>query len=178
ASERPWPRIWPFSKPYGAIGRPGLRATEVPPRRSPRHATRRPSRRTRCPGQGAEPRPEGRGRAGSLDGVARHTLHPGRADAPAATRPRLMPASRAVLEVRGVSRSYRRGDSEVRALRDVSFSVDEGGSVAIMGPSGSGKTTLLNIVAGLDRPTVGDVFVDGQRLSDMGPDQATAFRPR
>src|SRR5262249_26821184 len=145
---------------------------------TPRRRTRRPSRRVRCPARGAEPRPERRARAGSLDGVAQHTLHAGRAEAPAATRPRLMPAARAVLEIRGVSRSYRRGASEVQALRDVSFSVHEGGSVAIMGPSGSGKTTLLNIVAGLDHPTVGDVFVDGQRLSDMGPDDATAFRRR
>src|SRR5215831_11222277 len=89
-----------------------------------------------------------------------------------------MPAVRAVLEIQGVSRSYRRGETEVQALRDVSLTVREGGSVAIMGPSGSGKTTLLNIVSGLDRPTVGEVFVDGQRLSDMGPDEATAFRRR
>jgi len=89
-----------------------------------------------------------------------------------------MPAVRAVLEIQGVSRSYRRGETEVQALRDVSLTVHEGGSVAIMGPSGSGKTTLLNIVSGLDRPTVGEVFVDGQRLSDMGPDEATAFRRR
>src|SRR5262249_26340277 len=127
---------------------------------------------------GAEPRPERGARAGSLDGVAQHTLHAGRAEAPAATRPRLMPAARAVLEIRGVSRSYRRGDSEVQALRDVSFSVHEGGSVAIMGPSGGGRPTLLNAAAGLARRTAGEVFVDGQRLSAMGRDEGTAFRRR
>jgi ABC-type lipoprotein export system ATPase subunit len=83
-----------------------------------------------------------------------------------------------VLEVRGVSRSYRRGGSEVHALRDASFAVESGGSVAIMGPSGSGKTTLLNIIAGLDAPTVGEVVVAGQRLRDLAPDAATAFRRR
>ena len=83
-----------------------------------------------------------------------------------------------VLEVRGVSRSYRRGASEVHALRDVSFTVASGGSIAIMGPSGSGKTTLLNVIAGLDLPTVGEVFVTGQRLRDLGADEATAFRRR
>ncbi len=84
----------------------------------------------------------------------------------------------AVLEVRGVSRWYRRGASEVHALRDVSFTVTSAGSVAIMGPSGSGKTTLLNVIAGLDTPTVGEVFVAGQRLRDLDPDAATAFRRR
>jgi putative ABC transport system ATP-binding protein len=83
-----------------------------------------------------------------------------------------------VLEVRGVSRSYRRGSAEVHALRDVTFNVAAGGSVAIMGPSGSGKTTLLNIIAGLDLPTLGEVFVGGQRLRDLGADEATAFRRR
>jgi putative ABC transport system ATP-binding protein len=83
-----------------------------------------------------------------------------------------------VLEVRGVSRSYRRGASEVHALRAASFIVASGGSVAIMGPSGSGKTTLLNVIAGLDVPTMGDVFVAGQRLRDLDPDAATAFRRR
>jgi putative ABC transport system ATP-binding protein len=88
------------------------------------------------------------------------------------------PVPAVILEVRGVSRSYRRGGSEVQALRDVTFTVGAGGSVAIMGPSGSGKTTLLNVVAGLDVPTAGEVVVAGQRLRDLSQDEATVFRRR
>jgi putative ABC transport system ATP-binding protein len=89
-----------------------------------------------------------------------------------------MGGSPPVLEVRGVSRAYRRGATEVHALRDVSFAIAPGDTVAVMGPSGSGKTTLLNLIAGLDRPTRGEVYVDGQRMSDLGEDNATVFRRR
>src|SRR5262245_52342582 len=91
----------------------------------------------------------------------------------------MMPRARApILEVRGVSKVYRRGASEVSALQDVSLTLDAGGVVAIMGPSGSGKTSLLNILAGLDRPTSGEVFVAGSRLSELDAEAATVFRRR
>jgi putative ABC transport system ATP-binding protein len=83
-----------------------------------------------------------------------------------------------VLDARAVSKVYRRGRVEVPALREVSLRVAPRGSVAIMGPSGSGKTTLLNILSGLDRPSSGEVYVDGQRLSDLGSEPATVFRRR
>src|SRR2546426_8024970 len=83
-----------------------------------------------------------------------------------------------ILDMRGVSKVYRRGRVEVAALRDVSFRLTRGSTLAIMGPSGSGKTTLLNVLAGLDRPTGGEVLVDGQRLDRLDAEAATAFRRR
>jgi ABC-type lipoprotein export system ATPase subunit len=83
-----------------------------------------------------------------------------------------------LLEVRGVSKAYRTGQSEVVALRDVSLTLGRQASIAIMGPSGSGKTTLLNVIAGLDRPTAGEVWIAGRRLSDLDAEAATAFRRR
>jgi ABC-type lipoprotein export system ATPase subunit len=84
----------------------------------------------------------------------------------------------AIVDVRAVSRTYRNGSIQVHALRDVSFRVAGGTMVAVTGPSGSGKTTLLNIVAGLDRPSEGEVLVAGQSLGALDPNAATVFRRR
>lgn len=75
----------------------------------------------------------------------------------------------AVLEVKNLKKIYRPrfGGSQVQALTCVNFSVEEGEYVAIMGESGSGKTTLLNIMAALDKPTEGAVYLDGRPLSDI-----------
>ena len=83
-----------------------------------------------------------------------------------------------ILEVSGLRKVYttRFGGSQVEALRNVNFSVEEGEYVAIMGESGSGKTTLLNILAALDRPTDGSVLLDGKDLSDVREQEAAAFR--
>jgi putative ABC transport system ATP-binding protein len=83
-----------------------------------------------------------------------------------------------VIEVRDVSRLYRRGADEIHALDHVSLQIDAGRFAAIMGPSGSGKSTLLNLIAGLDRPSSGDVIVFGERLSAMSEDQLAAFRAK
>src|SRR5205085_11918008 len=83
-----------------------------------------------------------------------------------------------LLTVSGVARAYERGQTTVHALRDVSLSLPRARSVAIMGPSGSGKTTLLNVIAGLDRPTSGEVVVAGQNLASLKGDALTAFRRR
>ena len=83
-----------------------------------------------------------------------------------------------MIEVRDVSRVYRRGADEVHALEHVSLRIERGRFVALMGPSGSGKSTLLNILAGLDRPTSGIVEVAGQSLNDLSEDQLAAFRAR
>ena len=83
-----------------------------------------------------------------------------------------------ILEVNGVKKIYmtRFGGHKVEALQNVSFSVEEGEYVAIMGESGSGKTTLLNILAALDRPTAGEVRLDGNNLSKIKESQIAAFR--
>ncbi|HWQ59168.1 MAG TPA: ABC transporter ATP-binding protein [Clostridia bacterium] len=84
----------------------------------------------------------------------------------------------ALLEVKNVKKIYttRFGGNPVQALSNVSFSVEEGEYVAIMGESGSGKTTLLNIIASLDRPTAGEVLLDGKSLSSIGEAEIAAFR--
>ncbi len=84
----------------------------------------------------------------------------------------------AILEVNHVKKVYktRMGGEEVTALRDIHFSVEQGEFVAIMGESGSGKTTLLNILASLDKPTAGKVFVDGKELTALKDKDRSIFR--
>ena len=83
-----------------------------------------------------------------------------------------------ILEVNNVKKIYtaRFGSNRVQALSDVSFSVEEGEYVAVMGESGSGKTTLLNIIAALDKPTDGEVCLNGRRFSDIKESEIAKFR--
>ena len=83
-----------------------------------------------------------------------------------------------ILEVHAVKKIYasRFGGNQVQALSNVNFQVEEGEYVAIMGESGSGKTTLLNILAALDRPTEGSVWLDGRDLSKIRESEMAAFR--
>lgn len=84
----------------------------------------------------------------------------------------------AILEVHGLEKVYttRLGGNRVQALSEVSFSVEEGEYVAIMGESGSGKTTLLNIIAALDKPTRGEIYLDGKPLTKIKDKEISAFR--
>ncbi len=92
----------------------------------------------------------------------------------------LPPASHAPVCVaaRDLSRRYGAGDTAVDALRGVSVSVAEGELTAIMGPSGSGKSTLMHLLAGLDRPTAGEVWIDGTPLGTLGDTGLTKLRRR
>ena len=83
-----------------------------------------------------------------------------------------------ILEVKNVSKIYttRFGSTKVQALSNMNFSVEQGEYVAIMGESGSGKTTLLNILASLDRPTGGEVLLNGKNLAGIKEKEISAFR--
>jgi putative ABC transport system ATP-binding protein len=82
------------------------------------------------------------------------------------------------IALRHVVKEYHRDKITIPVLSELSMTVDEGEFLALMGPSGSGKTTLLNLIAGLDRPTEGEVIVHGQDLAQMTEGQVTKWRSR
>jgi putative ABC transport system ATP-binding protein len=83
-----------------------------------------------------------------------------------------------VIRAEGLTKYYRMGEVEVQALRGLSMQVKRGEAVAIMGPSGSGKTTLMNILGCLDRPTGGEYFLDGEKVSGLKDNQLARIRNR
>ena len=83
-----------------------------------------------------------------------------------------------VLEARNLAKTYDTGGSKVLALRGVDLAVRRGEFVAIRGPSGCGKSTLLNLLAGLDRPTAGEVWLDGERIDELGETRLAHLRRR
>lgn len=83
-----------------------------------------------------------------------------------------------ILRIEHLSKIYGKGDTEVRALDDVSFTVPKGQFVAIIGPSGSGKSTLLHILGGVDTPTDGHVYVDGTDITTLDETELAIFRRR
>lgn len=83
-----------------------------------------------------------------------------------------------ILEVKGLTKIYGKGGSQMTALDHVSFQVKKGEFVAIVGASGSGKSTLMNLMGGIDRPTSGDVIVDGRHIFDMDESALAIFRRR
>ena len=84
----------------------------------------------------------------------------------------------AQVELDGIQRVFRLGDSEVHALRDLCFTIDAGEYVAVMGPSGSGKSTLLNIVGLLDRPSDGRLRLEGRDVTTLSPEEQAQVRSR
>ncbi|AMV31551.1 Lipoprotein-releasing system ATP-binding protein LolD [Pirellula sp. SH-Sr6A] len=84
--------------------------------------------------------------------------------------------SSTVLQVSSLTKTYKQGDRDVRALSDLHLTVNRGESVAIMGASGSGKSTLLHLIAGLTRPDSGEVVIDGQSVFSLSDSQLTKFR--
>jgi putative ABC transport system ATP-binding protein len=83
-----------------------------------------------------------------------------------------------VLRVENLSKTYGAADNQVKALDCVSFTVEKGEFIAIVGPSGSGKSTLLHLLGGVDQPTAGKVWVNGQDVYAQNPDQLAIFRRR
>ena len=83
-----------------------------------------------------------------------------------------------ILKVENLTKTYGSGENLVNAVDDVSFSVEKGEFVAIVGASGSGKSSLLHLIGGVDRPTSGKIFVDGNDISKMNDDKLAVFRRR
>jgi putative ABC transport system ATP-binding protein len=82
----------------------------------------------------------------------------------------------ALIEVRGVTKTYRRGGEVIEVLHGVDLDIPRGDFVALMGPSGSGKTTLLNLIGGLDSPTAGTITVDGERIDQLSSGELSRWR--
>src|SRR5579859_7658027 len=85
---------------------------------------------------------------------------------------------KSLIQVRGLSKNYKRGGEDIRVLQQLNLDVDKGDFVAFMGPSGSGKTTLLNLLGGLDVPTSGTISVDGDEITHMSASKLTQWRAR
>src|SRR5262245_43808259 len=83
-----------------------------------------------------------------------------------------------ILQVHGVHKYFTRGEERIDVLQNLDLEVQEGEFVGLMGPSGSGKTTLLNLIAGLDKPSEGEVWVRDQRISRMSEGELARWRTR
>jgi putative ABC transport system ATP-binding protein len=86
------------------------------------------------------------------------------------------PATKTLITMHNIWRTYQMGDEELHALRDVSFEVEKGEYLAIIGPSGSGKSTLMNLIGCLDSPSQGQYWINGHLVSDMTDDELARIR--
>jgi putative ABC transport system ATP-binding protein len=86
----------------------------------------------------------------------------------------VQPATQTVVSARGVTRRYGEGDTAVDALRGIDLDIERGKLTAVMGPSGSGKSTLMHILAGLDKPTSGEVEIDGTSITRLNDAASTS----
>lgn len=86
--------------------------------------------------------------------------------------------SEVILEAKNLNRYYHIGEHDLHVLKDVSFKIEEGKTVAIVGPSGSGKSTCLSLTAGLDEPSSGEIFLCGENLQKMNEDERAALRSK
>lgn len=82
------------------------------------------------------------------------------------------------IEVKNVSKEYKTGNQIVKAANNLNFSIDKGEMVVILGPSGSGKSTLLNLLGGLDKVSSGNIYIDGENITDFSDKQLTHYRAR
>jgi len=85
---------------------------------------------------------------------------------------------RPLIEIHDVSKTYRRDSLEIPVLSNITLSIQEGDFIAFMGPSGSGKTTLLNLIAGIDKPTEGRIFVAGTDITELSETELAVWRSR
>ena len=83
-----------------------------------------------------------------------------------------------ILKVQNLTKTYGKGENQVKAVDDISFSIEKGEFVAIVGASGSGKSTLLHLIGGVDRPTAGKVYIDGKDIYQLNDDNLAIFRRR
>jgi putative ABC transport system ATP-binding protein len=94
------------------------------------------------------------------------------------TQPEFQPSEETFIRCRGLAKTYRKGRTTVTPLEALDLDVPRGEFLALMGPSGSGKTTLLNLIAGIDTPSNGELWVGGQNLAELKRGQLTAWRAR